>query len=52
MHESGIGPWINFGREVGKLFCPMEIYLFFFFSKMTLNCARNCDNVFLFKENF
>lgn len=31
MHESGIGPWINFGREVGKLFCPMEIYLFIFF---------------------
>lgn len=48
MHESGIGPWINFGREVGKLFCPMEIY--FFAWKMTLNCERNCDNVF--KENF
>lgn len=30
MRESGIGPWINFGREVGKLFRPMEICHFFF----------------------
>lgn len=31
MRESGIGPWINFGREVGKLFRLMEICHFFFF---------------------
>lgn len=34
MRESGIGPWINFGREVGKLFRPMEICHFFFFLDM------------------
>lgn len=55
MHESGIGPWINFGREVGKLFCPMEICHFFFFFfgwKMTLNCTKLCDNVIFWYLKF
>lgn len=54
MRESGIGPWINFGREVGKLFRPMEICHFFFFWiwKMILNTVRNCDIVFLAYRKF
>lgn len=53
MRESGIGPWINFGREVGKLFRPMEICHFFFFLRSIwkiLNSVRNCDIVFLYRS--